>query len=123
MAPGSIISEEHQYAANLKPNEGYDLKQIFSHYMHRRRLRRNKMVLRYGDTIFLSASGEDNNNRLQDVLCFARYSLIETIIVMVNVSDKEKEFSIDFGPLLPIFKQAYSNSTVVMVRDCLESEE
>lgn len=55
--------------------------------MHRRRLRRNKMVLRYGDTIFLSVRGEDDNNRLQDVLCFARYSLIETIIVVVNVSD------------------------------------
>ena len=72
--------------ARLEAGKGYDLQQINSHYMHRRRLRRDKMVLRYGDMFFLSARGEDENDRLQDVLCFARYSLIETIIVAVNVS-------------------------------------
>lgn len=82
------------------------------------------MVLRYGDMIFLSTrSADDSNVCLQDILCFARYSLIETVIVAINLSDKNQEFNIDFGPLVPIFREACSNSTVVMVRDCLDSED
>ena len=50
--------------ARLEAGKGYDLQQINSHYMHRRRLRRDKMVLRYGDMFFLSARGEDENDRL-----------------------------------------------------------
>jgi hypothetical protein len=60
---------------------------------------------------------------LQDILCFARYSLIETVIVAINLSDKQQEFNIDFSPLVPIFRENCSNSTVVMVRDCLDSDD
>ena len=82
------------------------------------------MVLRYGDIAYLSARDENQENRrFEDVLCFARYSLIETVIIATNLAQEEREFNIDFTNLLPFFRNAYSNSTVVMVRDCLETEE
>ena len=38
-----------------------DLSKINTHYMHRRRLRKEKMVLRYGEVIFLCARDFDYN--------------------------------------------------------------
>ena len=56
------------------------------------------------------------------MLCFARYSMVETVIVATNLSESEREFMIDFTDLLPFFRKAYTNSTVVMVRNCLDTE-
>ena len=82
------------------------------------------MVLRYGDIFYLSARHAANDNeRIDDVMCFARYSLIETVIIATNLSEEEREFSIDFSALLPTFKKTYQNSTVIMVRDCLDEED
>ena len=59
---------------------------INTHYQHRRRLRQDKMVLRYGELIYLSA--KDNDEKVDtDILCFARYSLMETIIIATNLTD------------------------------------
>ena len=44
------------------------------------------MVLRYGEIFFLTARGE--NAWHEDILAFARYSLMETIIIAINLSDE-----------------------------------
>jgi len=38
------------------PNRGFDLSKVDTHYAHRRRLRKEKMVLKYGELIMLSAT-------------------------------------------------------------------
>lgn len=82
------------------------------------------MVLRYGDIYYLSARhASEDNQRIEDVLCYARYSLIETVIIATNLTEEEREFQIDFSALLPTFKKTYQNSTVIMVRDCLDNED
>jgi len=48
---GQIMQKEMQFKQALDPVQGFDLSKINSHYMHRRRLRREKMVLRYGELI------------------------------------------------------------------------
>lgn len=68
-----IKIKEEKFKADIGPQQGFDLSQINTHYEHRRRLRREKMVLRYGEFIPLIARNEQN---LEDrVLAFARYSL------------------------------------------------
>lgn len=43
-----LKQKEEQFKQEVGPLEGFDLKQISSHYEHRRKMRREKMVLRYG---------------------------------------------------------------------------
>ena len=50
-----------QFKQALDPVQGFDLSKINSHYQHRRRLRREKMVLRYGELIQLTARDGSNN--------------------------------------------------------------
>jgi hypothetical protein len=79
------------------------------------------MVLRYGEIFFLTARENVNgiNQWHEDVLCYARYSLMETVLISTNLSDKSRSFFIDASALMPTFRKAYSNNTVVMVKDCI----
>ena len=79
------------------------------------------MVLRYGEIFFLTARENINgqNEWHEDVLCYARYSLMETCLIATNLSDKTKSFFIDASALMPTFRKAYANNTVVMVKDCI----
>lgn len=86
--------------------------------MHRRKVRREKMVLRYGELIFLTAR-DTQNQYLQDVLTYARYSLMETCIVATNMSEHQHKFYIDLSQLLHTFRQAYSNNTIVMIKNVI----
>jgi hypothetical protein len=45
----------------MQPEQGFDLTKINTHYIHRRRLRKEKMVLRYGEVVYLCARDFDNN--------------------------------------------------------------
>jgi hypothetical protein len=47
--------KEDKFKAEIGPSQGFDLSKISSHYEHRRRLRREKMVLCYGEYIPLVA--------------------------------------------------------------------
>jgi hypothetical protein len=80
--------KEERFKAEIGPAAGFDLSKISSHYEHRRRLRREKMVLRYGEYIPLNAKKDDINLE-ERVLAFARYSLQETAIIATNVNDIE----------------------------------
>ncbi len=113
--------KEEKFKADIGPAAGYDLSKISSHYEHRRRLRRDKMVLRYGEYVPLMAKREDTVLE-ERVMCFARYSLQETAIIATNLQDQESQFYIDYTPLQSIYKQSYSMHTVVMVTDWLKPD-
>jgi len=80
--------KEEKFKASINPREGYDLSKISSHYEHRRRLRREKMVLCYGEYIPLVAK-IDERKLEEKVFTFARYSLQETAIIATNLNNKE----------------------------------
>ena len=75
-----------------------------------------------GEVFYLSAR-ENENVWHEDVLAFARYSHMETIMVATNLSDKERTFYIDSSALMPTLRQAYSNNAVVQVKDCIREIE
>lgn len=89
--------KEQQFKAQIGPQQGFDLTQINSHYESRRRLRREKMVLRYGELVPLVARHNDGWHN--HVLSFARYSLLETAIISINLNDSEVNFYIDTSAL------------------------
>jgi hypothetical protein len=113
--------KEEKFKADINPRAGFDLSKIGSHYEHRRRLRREKMVLRYGEYIPLMAKRNDKDFE-ERVFSFARYSLQETAIIAINLNDFETQFYIDYSPLQNIYKQTYSPNTVVMVTDWLKPD-
>lgn len=115
------MQKEQQFKQNLNPAKGFDLSKINTHYMHRRRLRKEKMVLRYGELIMLTAK-DQSNRYLSEILAYARYSLMETVIIATNMSDHAQKFLVDMQNLLPTFKKAYPNNTVVMVKTIISGE-
>lgn len=110
--------KENEFKRDFDVHKGFDLSQIFSHYQHRRRIRREKMVLRYGDIIYLSAR-DLSNNFMPNVLCYARYSLLETCVIATNISDQTAKFTLDMTNLLPIYEKAYGGNTVIMVKNII----
>lgn len=115
---GKIAQKEQQFKQKLEPVKGFDLSMINTHYQHRRRLRKDKMVLRYGELIYLGAKDMENKSD-GDILCYARYSLMETVLIATNLTETNKKFQLELTSLIPIFKKAYSNNTVVMVKNLI----
>lgn len=101
-----LTEKERDFKKQLDPRRGYDLSKIYSHYLHRRQLRKSKMVLRYGEIFYLTAR-QNANHWFEDVLAFARYSAMETMIICTNLSEEERTFFVDASALMPTFKQAY----------------
>ena len=77
---------EQQFKEQIGATQGFDLSKISTHYNHRRMLRREKMVFRYGELAPLR-SMNDEQGFLPNVLSFARYTLMETAIVATNLSE------------------------------------
>jgi hypothetical protein len=76
------------------------------------------MVLRYGD--FIGCSAKDHKNHvLPDILCYARYSLMETCIIATSITDQTRRVYLDLTPLLNIYKQSNSSNTVVIVKNLI----
>jgi hypothetical protein len=86
-----MAKKELQFKNEIGLKEGFDLSKIKSHYENRRYLRQSKMVLRYGQMCPLVANSLENQfnkkNNFPHVLTFARYSLMETAIISINLSD------------------------------------
>lgn len=119
---GRLGEKEAQFKQTLAPDQGFDLSKVNTHYMHRRRLRREKMVLRYGEMIMLAAR-DAKNAVVGDVLVFARYSLMETMIIATSLSEHAKKVALDLSQLLPTFKKTYPNNTVVMVKNVIADND
>ena len=81
---------EQEFKSEIGAQQGFDLSKISSHYNHRRMLRREKMVFRYGELAALRCMNDElasEENFVPNVLSFARYTLMETAIVATNMSD------------------------------------
>jgi len=95
--------KEHNFRKDVGPDLGFDLSKIKSHYINRRFIRQQKMVLRYGQMCPLIARGQDSSHSekswFQDILCFARFSLMETAIIATNLNEKEQTFFVDLDNL------------------------
>jgi hypothetical protein len=76
------------------------------------------MVLRYGDLVHLQARSE-TQEFVPNILCYARYSMMETMIIATNLIDRNQRFVMDLSALLPVFNKVYSNNTVVMVKNVM----
>ena len=79
------------------------------------------MVLRYGELVMLSAKDE-LREFIPDILCYARYSLMETVIIATNLSDDTRKFFLDLSQLLPVYQKAYTNNTVVMIKNVISDD-
>lgn len=81
------------------------------------------MVLRYGELCPLVAcqleSQQNQKNWITDVLTFARYSLMETAIIAINVAEHERSFYIDYEELYKRFSQTFSDNTVIVTSSLL----
>lgn len=111
-----------KFREQIGPDFGFDLSKIHTHYEHRRALRQQKMVLRYGLMCPLAAMHRTNES-FPDVLVFARYSLMETAIIAINLSDQEKTFWIDLDNLSTLFSKTLSDNVVVVTSGLLPSKK
>jgi hypothetical protein len=48
---------------------------------------------------------------------------METAIVATSLSEHKQKFYLDLSQLLPIFKKAYANNTVVMIKNVISDQE
>jgi len=79
------------------------------------------MVLRYVELILCGARDEVREF-LNDISFYARYSLMETIIIATSLTKDKKKFRLDLAQLLPVFKKAYPGNTVVMVKNIISDD-
>ena len=103
--------------SHLEVQPGFDLKKINLHYEHRRKLRSNKPVLRFGQMIMLDAKHSEGIHPY--ILAFARFSPSETAIIATNFTDRNVSFYIDLRNLLPIMQKGYPPNIVVLYSDWL----
>jgi starch synthase len=96
---------------------GFDLKKINLHYQHRRKLRSDKPVLRFGQMIMLDAKHSEGTHPY--ILAFARFSLSETAVIAINFTDRNVSFYIDLRNLLPTMQKHYPPNVVVLYSDWL----
>lgn len=81
------------------------------------------MVLRYGEMCPLVARNAENaNDWFPDVLTFARYSLMETAIIAINLSEYEKSFYVDLTKLHQLFSQTLNDNTVIVTSSLLPAK-
>ena len=116
-----VKSKQEEVVRKLGPECGFDLHKINYHYEHRRKLRREKLVLRHGELVPLDAKHSEGWH--SHVFAFARFSYSETAIIAINFSDYQVSFYIDFTNLLPYFKTYYHSKTVLIFFDWNNEEK
>jgi len=51
---------------------------------------------------------------ISDVLSFARYSLMNTALISINLSDTDRSFFVDLQELYKTFSKTIKDNTVIM---------
>lgn len=113
--PAEVKMKDEEITQQLGPQFGFDLKKIHLHYEHRRKLRNEKPVLRYGDLVILEAKHSEGTH--PHVFAFARFSPSETAIIAINFTDRNVSFYIDMKNLLPLMQKHYPPNIVVLFND------
>jgi hypothetical protein len=68
-----------------------------------------------------SSEQQGPNSFINNVLAFARFSLMETAVISVNLSDDSQKFYVDMSKLVSIFNKNLGPNTVVMVSNLLDN--
>eukprot|EP01022_Parablepharisma_sp_SALTPOND_P008190 TRINITY_DN135350_c2_g1_i1.p1 TRINITY_DN135350_c2_g1~~TRINITY_DN135350_c2_g1_i1.p1 ORF type:complete len:1045 (+),score=80.36 TRINITY_DN135350_c2_g1_i1:2070-5204(+) len=113
--------KEEEVTKQLGPQYGFDLKKINLHYEHRRKLRQEKAVLRYGQLVMLEAKHSEGWH--PHVLAFARFSHSEIAVMATNFTDRDVSFYIDMTNLIPLFQKHYPPNAVVLFSDWFTDKE
>ena len=113
--------KDEEVAKQIGAQSGFDLKEIHLHYESRRRLRRDKAVLRYGKLVPLEARHSEGTH--SHVLAFARFSHAQTAIIAINFTDRDVSFFVDMSGLIPYFTKEYHMNTVVLFTDLMVENE
>lgn len=48
---------------------------------------------------------------------------METAIIATNLSDQNRRFFLDLSQLLPVYQKAYTNNTVVMIKNIISDDK
>ena len=117
-----IFRLNEQLRIDIGPQFGFDTRKIHLHYEHRRVLRHNKDVLKYGSMVQLLA--EHSEGLHSHVLSFARVLKKEIAIIATNFNDFNVYFSINMKNLKYLFEEINSDlleTAVVKIQDILGS--
>ena len=120
-SPAEAKQKDEEITKQLGPEFGFDLKKINLHYEHRRKLRNERPVLRYGELIMLEAKHSEGTH--PHVLAFARFSPSETAVIAINFTDRNVSFYIDMANLLPRFQKRYPPNIVVLYSDWINEDD
>ena len=92
-----VLRKQNDFIQAIGPDAGFDLMKIKAHYHHRRSLRHEKAVLRYGDLVPLIVKHEHGWHK--QVLAFARTLKDEIAIVVINFNDHPIKGNLDMKNL------------------------
>jgi len=92
-----VVKKTNEYQQSIGPESGFDLTRIKAHYHHRRSLRHQKAVLRYGELIPLIVRHDHGWHK--QVLAFARHYKEETAVIVINLTESEIMGSLDLRNL------------------------
>lgn len=98
-----FINSQDAFCREIGPEYGYDLRQIYLHYEHRRQLRRTIEPLKKGRMIPLLAEHEDGYH--SHVLAYARVIKKEMAIIATNFNEFNVYFSINMKSLKYLFDE------------------
>lgn len=91
--------KQERYQKELGPEYGFDLQKIRHHYIHRRSMRHEKDVLKFGELIPLVMKHDHGWHK--QVLAFARYMPDEIAIIAINLNEHPVKGYIDLSALAP----------------------
>ena len=92
-----VIRKQNEYIQQMGPEMGFDLTRIKAHYHHRRSLRHEKAVLRYGELVPLLVRHEHGWHK--QVLAFARHLKEETAVIVINFNEHDVKGNLDLKNL------------------------
>ena len=92
-----VVKKTSEYQQSIGPDAGFDLTRIKAHYHHRRSLRHQKAVLRYGELVPLIVRHEHGWHK--QVLAFARHYKDETAVIVINLTEVEIRGQLDLKNL------------------------
>mmetsp|Transcript_22796 Transcript_22796/g.22534 ORF Transcript_22796/g.22534 Transcript_22796/m.22534 type:complete len:1013 (+) Transcript_22796:2043-5081(+) len=98
-----LKEKEEKYQKEIGPEYGFDLQKIKNHYIHRRSMRHEKDVLKYGELIPLVMKHEHGWHK--QVLTFARYMPDEIAIVAINLNEHPVKGYLDLSALAPFIEK------------------
>jgi len=105
-----LLQKEKKFHKELGPEYGFDLKMIGHHYRHRRAMRLEKEVLRYGGLIPLVMKHDHGWHK--QVLSFARNSPEEIAVITINLNEHPVKGYLDIKALEKALTEMNENATV-----------